>query len=136
MELTPEIRERLKTAMANKKETGYTINAKLGISATTIGNYLNGKIKKADKTKLKVICDLLGITLEWLQYGQDLVKTPAESGKEGSSQENTDQLLKQIVLLLSSKDEQYVQIRRELEKIRTDINEIKKYSMKDGEGIQ
>ncbi len=132
MELTPEIRERLKTAMVNKKETGYTINAKLGISATTIGNYLNGKIKKADKTKLQVICELLGITLEWLQYGQNLVKTPAEPDKE-DSQENTDQLLKQIVLLLSSKDEQYIQIRRELEKIRTDINEIKKHSMKDRE---
>ena len=64
------------------------------------------------------------------------MKTPAESGKEGGSQENTDQLLKQIVLLLSSKDEQYIQIRRELEKIRTDIDEIKKHNMKDREGAQ
>ena len=44
MELTPEIRERLKEIMNSNNDTGYTLNKKLGISATTIGNYLNGKM--------------------------------------------------------------------------------------------
>ena len=56
MELTPEIQKRLLHFMKLKKETGYTIHQKTGISATTIGNYLNGKVKKADNTKIKVIC--------------------------------------------------------------------------------
>lgn len=63
MELTPEIRERLKEIMNSNNDTGYTLNKKLGISATTIGNYLNGKITKADNTKLKAMCDLWGIDL-------------------------------------------------------------------------
>ncbi len=66
MELTPEIQKRLLHFMKLKKETGYTIHQKTGISATTIGNYLNGKVKKADNTKIKVICELLEISLEQL----------------------------------------------------------------------
>ena len=73
MELTPEIRERLKEIMNSNNDTGYTLNKKLGISATTIGNYLNGKITKADNTKLKAMCDLWGIDLLWLETGQDMV---------------------------------------------------------------
>lgn len=125
MELTPEIRERLKTAMGNKKENGYTINAKLGISATTIGNYLNGKIKKADKTKLKVICDLLGISLEWLEFGHDMVSVEPREDTQ-LAQDTPEQMMKQILLQLSSKDEQFIHIRRELERLRNEISEIKK----------
>ena len=78
MELTPEIQKRLLHFMKLKKETGYTIHQKTGISATTIGNYLNGKVKKADNTKIKVICELLEISLEQLlmmSYTATLVST-------------------------------------------------------------
>jgi len=123
MELTPEIRQRLKTLMESKKETGYTLNRKLGISATTIGNYLNGKITKADNTKIKAMCDLWGVDMEWLETGTDIVQQPQETETE---ENRPEQLLKQILLKLNAKDDQYNNIRKDLHLIRDNINVIRK----------
>lgn len=134
MELTPDIRQRLKAAMENKKETGYTINAKLGISATTIGNYLNGKITNADNTKLKVICDLLGITLEWLQYGQNIVKSPDTiPSKENLPHIDSQEMLEQILLRFHSHEEQLIYIRHKLENILKEVKDLKQDTPKKKE---
>lgn len=126
MELTEEIRNRLRTAIRAKGETGYTINAKTGISATTIGNYINidSKIKKADNTKLKVICNLLDIDLDWLETGDtNLVKCPeAEILQEASETEiTTEDLLKQILLKISSKDDQFGHIYKAMNSNHNDV---------------
>lgn len=123
MELTPEIRQRLKTLMESKKDTGYTLNRKLGISATTIGNYLNGKITKADNTKIKAMCDLWGVDMEWLATGQDMVQHPKETEPENVSPED---LLRQILIKLNGKDAQYSNIRKDILLIRDNLNSIRK----------
>ena len=122
MELTPEIRQRLKTLMESKRETGYTLNRKLGISATTISNYLNGKITKADNTKIKAMCDLWGVDMEWLETGLDIVQHPKEIEPEDNSPEY---LLKQILMKLNGKDDQYSNIRKDIHLIRENINTIR-----------
>ncbi|MDE5612921.1 MAG: helix-turn-helix domain-containing protein [Odoribacter sp.] len=123
MELTPEIRERLKTLMESRKETGYTLNRKLGISATTIGNYLNGKITKADNTKIKAMCDLWGVDMKWLETGLHTVQSAEEINPEN---ENPEQLLKQILLRLEGKDDQYALISQDIRLIKDNLSTIYK----------
>ena len=130
MELTPEIRQRLKSAMDSKNETGYTINKKLGISATTIGNYINedSKVNKADNIKLKAICDLLEIDMEWLEFGQEnnLLKRPEDrlAGKD-TPEGTTDEIIRQIFLKMSTKDEQFNCLRKEMRLIREEMKNMK-----------
>lgn len=123
MELTPEIRERLKTLMESRKETGYTLNRKLGISATTIGNYLNGKITKADNTKIKAMCDLWGVDMKWLETGLHTVQSAEEIIPEN---ENPEQLLKQILPRLEGKDDQYALISQDIRLIKDNLSTIYK----------
>lgn len=123
MELTPEIQERLKILMESRKETGYTLNRKLGISATTIGNYLNGKITKADNTKIKAMCDLWGVDMKWLETGLHTVQSAEEITPEN---ENPEQLLKQILLRLEGKDDQYALISRDIRLIKDNLSTIYK----------
>lgn len=123
MELTPEIRERLKTLMESRNETGYTLNRKLGISATTIGNYLNGKITKADNTKIKAMCDLWGVEMKWLETGLHTVQSVEEITPEN---ENPAELLKQILLRLEGKDDQYALINQDIRLIKASLNTIYK----------
>ena len=125
MELTPEIRSRLKSVMENNNDTGYTLNKKLGISATTIGNYLNGKITKADNTKLKAMCELWGISMEWLEFGHDMVKCPGEP-ETIPEEETTESTLKQILLKLSSQDAQFNNLRKDILSLKEHLEEIKK----------
>lgn len=129
MELTPEIRERLKSVMDSKNETGYTINQKLGISATTVGNYISpkNKIMKADNIKLKAICDLLEIDMEWLEFGHDMVKDrKGPEIKEGPAEGSNEYMLKQILLKINGKNDQFSNIRKDTSLIRDDMGEIKK----------
>ena len=123
MELTSEIRKRLKNLMEEKGATGYSLNQKLGISATTISKYLNGKIIKADNTKLKAICELLGKNLEWLETGD---MSTDEISDTNIDVENQDELLKQLLLNLSGKDDLFINLRQELYNIHNDLNTIKK----------
>lgn len=123
MELTPEIRERLKILMESRKETGYTLNRKLGISATTIGNYLNGKITKADNTKIKAMCDLWGVDMKWLETGLHTVQCAEEIIPEN---ENPEELLKQILLRLEGKDDQYALISQDIRLIKDNLSTIYK----------
>ena len=123
MELTPDIRARLKTLLEERGETGYSLNQKLSISATTISNYLNGKITKADNTKIKAICELLGKDISWLETGMDSIAETLDTNKEVESSET---LLKQLLLRLSSKDDQFTNLRQDLYHIQNDLNIIKK----------
>lgn len=122
MELTPEIRQRLKNLMESKQDTGYTLNKKLGISATTISNYLNGKITKADNQKIKAMCDLWGVDMAWLETGVHKVEQPEETESETSLEE----VLKQILIRLNSQDEQYNNLRHEVLLIRDNLHTIYK----------
>ena len=126
MELTPEICQRLKSTMESKNETGYTIHQKLGISATTIGNYHNGKITNADNTKIKAICDFLGIDMIWLETGETNLVCRSEEKKEEYPQGSTENLLNQILLALNSKDEQFTHIRKDTHAILDVVNSMKK----------
>lgn len=125
MELTPEIRKRLKSVMDSKNETGYSINKKTGISATTIGNYVNedSKTDTADDHKLEAICKLLEIDINWLQYGGDIVKSTSEMKSE-QEKETPETMLKQIFLKLNSRDEQFNYIRKENHTLKENINKI------------
>lgn len=126
MELTPEICQRLKSAMESKNETGYTIHKKLGISATTIGNYLNGKITNADNTKIKAICHILEIDIIWLETGEiNLVCRPEEKSEE-YTKGSTENLFNQILLAMNSKDEQFTHIRKDTRTILDVVNSMKK----------
>ena len=126
MELTPEICQRLKSVMEIKNETGYTIHKKLGISATTIGNYLNGKITNADNTKIKAICNFLEIDIVWLKTGDTNPTFRFKEKKEEYVKGNTEDLLNQLLLAINAKDEQFTHIRKDTHTILELINSMKK----------
>ena len=127
MELTPEIQKRLLHFMKLKKETGYTIHQKTGISATTIGNYLNGKVKKADNTKIKVICELLEISHEQLLIEGIIKEIPEDKDKTSENKENGElYYLKEIFRKLQNNDDQYLTLRKDMELIRNELRKVKK----------
>lgn len=126
MELTPKICQRLKSAMESKNETGYTINQELGISATTISNYLNGKITNADNTKIKVICNFLEIDIIWLKTGETNLACHFQEKKEEYAKGSTENLLNQVLLVMNSKDEQFTHIRKDTRTILDVVNSMKK----------
>ena len=127
MELTPEIQKRLLHFMKLKKETGYTIHQKTGISATTIGNYLNGKVKKADNTKIKVISELLEISLEQLLIEGIIKEIPEDKDKTSENKENGElYYLKEIFRKLQNNDDQYLTLRKDMELIRNELRKVKK----------
>lgn len=126
MELTSEIRQRLKDSMESRNETGYTIHQKLEISATTIGNYLSGKVKKADNIKIKTICDLLKIDMRWLKTGEvgitseNNVVCHPEDKEEEYAKGSTEHLLNQILLIMTANNEQFSLSRKDMHNM-TDI---------------
>ena len=123
MELTSDIRKRLQELMKERGETGYSLNRKLGISATTISNYLNGKIRKADNTKIQAICTFLGKDIHWLETGTDMNMAEASNP---ITVENTDELLKQILMRLTGKEEQFSILRKDLHHLQTNLDSLKK----------
>lgn len=67
---TPEFRQRLVKTI---KERGYNESklAKLtDISPSTIANYRNG-VTQPDKSKLKLICEALGVSVKWMLTGEE-----------------------------------------------------------------
>ena len=116
MPLSKEIQERLAQAIRKKGLTNYKIAKELKISATTLSNYLKGKVKKPDNTKLEAICNLLGISTHWLYTGQDLVCD--SSHKPSSLSTAIEEKLNQIALQLQSKDDQYLNLHKDLEYIQ------------------
>ena len=126
MELTPEICQRLISVMEFKNITGYTIHKKLGISATTISNYLNGKIKNADNTKIKAICDLLDIDMKWLETGETNIVCRSDEQIKEYTEGSAEYLQNQILLALTAKDDQFKHIRKDTSSILDMINLMKK----------
>lgn len=65
---TQEFRERLVRTIKEKGFNESRLAKKTGISPSTIANYRNG-ITQPDKTKLRIICQELGVTVEWMLTG-------------------------------------------------------------------
>lgn len=65
---TPEFRERLVKTIKEKGLNESRLAKKTGISPSTIANYRNG-ITQPDKTKLKIICQELGVSMKWMLTG-------------------------------------------------------------------
>lgn len=124
MQLTKEVQERLKQAIAIKGYSHYKIAKELNISATTISNYLTGKIRKPDNTKLKAICRLLGINLNWLLTGQDMVGAALDGETDLPEEGDIDYKFEQILLMLQARNDQYLNIHKDLEHIHRYINNL------------
>ncbi len=124
MQLTKEVQERLKQAIAIKGYSHYKIAKELNISATTISNYLTGKIRKPDNTKLKAICHLLGININWLLTGQDMVGATFNDQTDMPEKENINYKFEQILLMLQARNDQYLNIHKDLEHIHRYINNL------------
>lgn len=125
MLLTNEIRERLQHSIKAHKLSNYKIAKELNISATTLSNYLTGKVKKADNTKIEAICRVLGISLQWLVTGQDMVKVP--SGKHTTTESvDLKEVVKQIFLMLQSREDQYLNLHQDVDNLRRELSEFKK----------
>lgn len=65
---TPEFRERLVKTIKEKGLNESRLAKKTGISPSTIANYRNG-VTQPDKTKLRIICQELGVSVEWMLTG-------------------------------------------------------------------
>lgn len=126
MELTLEICQRLKSAMESRNITGYTIHKALGISATTIGNYLNGKITNADNTKMKAICLFLKIDIVWLETGEKSVICESNENEEEYDKGNTEYILEQILLIITANSDQLKVSRKDTCNILDVVNSMKK----------
>lgn len=126
MLLTKEIRQRLKNAITSQKISNYKIAKELNISATTLSNYLTGKVKKADNTKIEAICRLLGISLHWLVTGQDMVKLSGSIKQTSSESVDLKEVIKQIFIMLQSKDDQYLTIHQDVDRLQREFAELKK----------
>lgn len=62
------IGQRLKKVLEEKDITMYRISKELGLSKSTLTNYITGRTKP-DSIKLAAICDFLGINKVWLLTG-------------------------------------------------------------------
>lgn len=65
---TQEFRERLVKTIKEKGFNESRLAKKTGISPSTIANYRNG-VTQPDKTKLRIICQELGVSVEWMLTG-------------------------------------------------------------------
>ena len=65
---TQEFRERLGKTIKEKGYNESRLAKATGISPSTIANYRNG-ITKPDKTKLRIICNQLGVSVDWMLTG-------------------------------------------------------------------
>lgn len=74
---TPEFRERLGRTIKEKGYNESKLAKATGISPSTIANYRNG-VTKPDKTKLRTICEKLGVTVEWMLTGNDSLNMVSE----------------------------------------------------------
>lgn len=131
MQLTKEVQERLEQAIATRGFSHYKIAKELKISATTISNYLTGKIKKPDNTKLEAICHLLGINMEWLLTGRHMVCINTDKEKS-PEKDSVEYKFEKILMMLQTKNDQYQNLHKDMEyfqkfmdKIQADIIEIK-----------
>lgn len=126
MLLTKEIRQRLKNAITSQKISNYKIAKELNISATTLSNYLTGKVKKADNTKIEAICRLLGVSLHWLVTGKDMVKLPGSIKQTPSEPVDLQEVIKQIFIMLQSRNDQYQTIHQDVDRLQREFSELKK----------
>lgn len=106
--------ERLQEVMNEKGVTKYWVAKKLGMSATTIANYLNSKTSP-DNTKLEVLSLLLGVNRNWLLHGEgekERTQVTPEEGQFGMGEDDSRMSVKLISIVdrqtnsLSAKDEQ------------------------------
>lgn len=109
-----EFSERLQEMMDEKGFTKYRVSKKLGMSATTIANYLNSKTRP-DNTKLEALSFLLGVNRNWLLKGEgDKERLNAMSGESqfGTGEDDSRMSVKLLSIVdrqtnsLSAKDEQ------------------------------
>lgn len=126
MLLTDEIRKRLEHTIIQQKLSNYKIAKELNISATTLSNYLTGKVKKADNTKIEAICRVLGISLHWLTTGQNKVSmSEYQVHPEAPESEDLKEVVKQIFLILQAREDQYLNIHQDVNRLRTELSEFK-----------
>lgn len=126
--ITPDMRKRLKVILGERKITGYAIKKNLKISASTLSNYLNPKKKNADLSKLTTICDFLGITVEWLRFGGNLIGETAQAGKEATETEEKQTiefLLKEIYADTLRKNDLIQTLHKDIRSIQEDMKILK-----------
>lgn len=86
---TQEFRERLEKTIKEKGLNESRLAKLTGISPSTIANYRNG-ITKPDKIKLKILCEQLEVSAEWMLTGEgnsNIVSQPSPGYKK------TDQII-------------------------------------------
>lgn len=86
---TPEFRERLGRTIKEKGYNESKLAKATGISPSTIANYRNG-VTKPDKTKLRTICEKLGVTVEWILTGDDSLNMTSQ---EAPTYQKSDQII-------------------------------------------
>jgi len=126
MLLTDEIRQRLATAIKKQGFSNYRIAKELHISATTLSNYLEGKVNKADNTKIEAICRLLDISLQWLLTGQDMIKMPSDKNlPENEVPVDLKEVVKRIFLMLQARNDQYLSLHKDVDRLRHEFSSFK-----------
>ncbi|MEG0795844.1 MAG: helix-turn-helix transcriptional regulator [Odoribacter sp.] len=119
MILTKKICARLAERIKAKDTTSYKIAKALGISASTIGNYINGNVSRPDRAKLIAVCDYLEIDIHWLETEEVLVnESENRDTPQKTIDENTAYQIKQIFLKLQARDDQYMNLHQDLGYIR------------------
>jgi len=73
-----EFGERLKNVIKSSSITQKELAEKIGVSKTSINNYVNGRIP--DVAILYSLSSFLGVTIEWLLTGKELKETPKMDG--------------------------------------------------------
>ena len=126
--ITAEMRDRLEYILKEKKITGYAIKKNLKISASTLSNYLNPKKKNADLSKLTTICDFLGITVEWLRFGGNLIGETTKTETNTTETDNTQTpefLLKEIYADIQRKNDLLQTLHKDIRAIQEELKTLK-----------
>lgn len=126
--LLPEVQQRLQEAIAESNLTMYQIAKNLGLSPSTISNYLSGSVKKPNRDKLSAVCRELGITLEWLLTGENKISeiSPRYTSSNAGDSKDYGELLHQLAISFKSRDDQILYLLQQNEDLKKELHDLQK----------
>ncbi len=118
-----EFHERLESVMKEKKLSKYRLAVLLGISKTTVSNYLKGKTKPQAK-KIDSLCETLLINRLWLETGnglKDMVTELSPSYRKAPVEKEEND-----IALINSLGSRFKQLREEIKKLKKENDRLRR----------
>ncbi len=118
-----EFSDRLNEVMQERGITSYKLALLLGISKTTLANYLTGKTKQPHSKILDRICEKLSINRAWLENGNGPKGMLAESDPD--YHRVLIESAEQDIIFMSHLKTRLKQLREEIKKLKRENSRLK-----------